>query len=75
MYAPAEAIAKNCGKNGQWVAEKIAEKTGSWGYNGLTDQFSDLMKDGVLVSELSGERVSELAVSRVTGVLPEKNSE
>ena len=47
-YAPAAAIATNCGKNGQWVAEKIAEKEGSFGYNGLTDQFSDLIKDGVL---------------------------
>jgi chaperonin GroEL len=46
--APAAAIATNCGKNGYWVAEKIKEQTGSWGYNGLTDQFSDLVKDGVV---------------------------
>jgi chaperonin GroEL len=47
-YAPAAAIATNCGKNGEWVAEKIAEKEGSFGYNGLTDKFSDLIKDGVI---------------------------
>ncbi len=47
-YAPLSAIAINCGKNGQWVAEKVAEQEGAFGYNGLTDQFSDLIKDGVL---------------------------
>ena len=34
-YAPATAIANNCGKMGNLIAEKIAEKEGSWGYNGL----------------------------------------
>lgn len=47
-FAPAIAIANNCGKMGQMIAEKISEKEGSWGYNGLTDQFSDLVKDGVI---------------------------
>ena len=47
-FAPAIAIANNCGKNGSLIAEKIGEKEGSWGYNGLTDSFSDLVKDGVI---------------------------
>jgi len=47
-FAPASAIASNCGKNGSLIAEKIAEKEGSFGYNGLTDAFSDLVKDGVI---------------------------
>lgn len=47
-YAPAIAIANNCGKRGDLIAEKIAEKEGSFGYNGLTDAFSDLVKDGVI---------------------------
>jgi chaperonin GroEL len=47
-FAPATAIAHNCGKNGSLIAEKISEKEGSWGYNGLTDEFSDLVKDGVI---------------------------
>jgi chaperonin GroEL len=47
-FAPAAAIANNCGKIGGIIAEKIAEKEGSYGYNGLTDQFSDLVKDGVI---------------------------
>ncbi len=47
-FAPATAIASNCGKPGNLIAEKIFEKDGSWGYNGLTDEFSDLIKDGVI---------------------------
>lgn len=47
-FAPAAAIASNCGKIGVFIAEKIAEKDGAWGYNGLTDEFSDLVKDGVI---------------------------
>ncbi|HEY4254804.1 MAG TPA: chaperonin GroEL [Chlamydiales bacterium] len=47
-FAPAIAIANNCGKTGELIAEKIAEKEGSYGYNGLTDTFSDLVKDGVI---------------------------
>ncbi len=47
-FAPAIAIANNCGKMGNLIAEKIAEKEGAFGYNGLTDTFSDLVKDGVI---------------------------
>ncbi len=47
-FAPATAIANNCGKMGALIAEKISEKEGSWGYNGLSDAFTDLVKDGVI---------------------------
>ncbi len=47
-YAPATAIANNCGKQGNLIAEKIFEKDGAWGYNGWTDEFGDLIKDGVI---------------------------
>lgn len=47
-FAPATAIANNCGKPGNLIAEKIFEKEGAFGYNGLTDEFSDLIKDGVI---------------------------
>jgi chaperonin GroEL len=47
-FAPAIAIANNCGKTGAMIAEKIAEGKDSFGYNGLTDTFSDLVKDGVI---------------------------
>jgi len=47
-FAPAIAIANNCGKQGNLIAEKIFEKEGAWGYNGLTDEFTDLIKAGVI---------------------------
>lgn len=47
-FAPATAIANNCGKQGSLIAEKIYEKEGAWGYNGLTDAFCDLSQAGVV---------------------------
>ena len=47
-YAPIIAIADNCGKQGNLIAEKVLELSGSMGYNGLTDQITDLIKDGVI---------------------------
>lgn len=47
-FAPAATIAHNCGKQGGLIAEKVFEQDGNWGYNGLTDQFSDLVLDGVI---------------------------
>lgn len=47
-FAPATAIANNCGKQGNLIAEKIYESSGAYGYNGLTDEFTDLLKAGVI---------------------------
>ena len=47
-FAPAAAIAHNCGKQGDLIAEKIFEQEDNWGYNGLTDRFGDLLLDGVI---------------------------
>jgi chaperonin GroEL len=47
-FAPATAIANNCGKQGNLIAEKIYEANGSYGYDGLTDEFKDLLKAGVI---------------------------
>lgn len=47
-FAPAIAIATNCGEQGNLIAEKIYERQGAWGYNGLTGEFADLIKDGVV---------------------------
>jgi chaperonin GroEL len=46
--APAVAIAHNCGQVGEMIASKIAEKEGSYGYNGLTDSFGDLVTKSAL---------------------------
>jgi chaperonin GroEL len=37
-FAPAAAIAHNCGKQGDLIAEKVFEQEGNWGYNGLTEK-------------------------------------
>ena len=47
-FAPATAIASNCGKEGNLIAEKVYEGEGAFGYNGLTDTFEDLIKAGVI---------------------------
>lgn len=48
-FAPATAIANNCGREGNVIAEKIYEsKEKAFGYNGLTDEFTDMMKAGVI---------------------------
>ncbi|CUI17914.1 Chaperonin GroEL [Candidatus Protochlamydia naegleriophila] len=47
-FAPATAIANNCGKQGNLIAEKIYEATGAYGYDGLTDEFKDLLQAGVI---------------------------
>ncbi|MBY0530227.1 MAG: chaperonin GroEL [Rhabdochlamydiaceae bacterium] len=67
-FAPATAIANNCGKPGNLIAEKIFEKEGSWGYNGLTDEFSDLIKDGVIDPVLVTKSALKNAAS-VSGLL------
>ncbi len=48
VFAPATDIANNCGKPGNLIAEKIYEASGAMGYNGLTDEFTDLLKAGVV---------------------------
>ncbi|MBP9841137.1 MAG: chaperonin GroEL [Simkaniaceae bacterium] len=47
-FAPLIAIAKNCGRQGEVVAEKVYDQDGAYGYNGLTDEFTDLIKAGVI---------------------------
>ncbi|MEC7839214.1 MAG: chaperonin GroEL [Chlamydiota bacterium] len=47
-FAPATSIATNCGKEGNLIAEKIYEAEGAYGYNGLTNEFCDLLEAGVI---------------------------
>lgn len=47
-FAPATSIAYNCGKEGSLIAEKIFEGKDAYGYNGLTDEFCDMLKAGVI---------------------------
>lgn len=69
-YAPAIAIATNCGKEGNMIAEKILEAEGAFGYNGLTDTFEDLLKAGVidpvLVTKSALKHASSIASLLIT---------
>jgi chaperonin GroEL len=67
-YAPATAIANNCGKQGSLIAEKIFEKEGAFGYNGLTDEFCDLIKAGVIDPVLVTKSALKHAAS-ISGML------
>ncbi len=67
-YAPAIAIASNCGKQGNMIAEKISEQEGAFGYNGLTDTFSDLIQDGVIDPVLV-TKSALMHASSIAGVL------
>lgn len=69
-FAPATAIANNCGKEGNLIAEKVYEGTGSFGYNGSTDTFEDLLKAGVidpvLVTKSALKHASSIASLLIT---------
>ncbi len=66
--APAIAIASNCGKQGNLIAAKTLDLEGSFGYNGATDSFGDLFKEGVIDPRLVTESALKYAAS-VSGLL------
>ncbi len=67
-FAPAIAIANNCGKTGNLIAEKIYEGKGAFGYNGLIDEFQDLIEAGVIDPVLVTESALKNAAS-IAGLL------
>ncbi|MBN2711861.1 MAG: chaperonin GroEL [Planctomycetes bacterium] len=48
LRAPIMTIAENCGLDGSVIAAEVEELKGSNGYNALTGEYTDLIKDGVL---------------------------
>ena len=46
---PIRQIAANAGLDGAIVLDRVlAEKSPSWGFNALTEEYADLLKDGVI---------------------------
>jgi chaperonin GroEL len=45
---PIRAIAQNAGKDGSVVAEEVKKRSGSEGYNALTDTYEDMLKAGIV---------------------------
>ena len=48
LDAPLRQIAANAGMNPGVVAHKVTSKTGAFGYNADTGEYTDLVKDGVI---------------------------
>lgn len=63
-FAPAAAIARNCGENGDLIAEKVYEMSGGMGFNGATGKFGDLPQEGVI----DPVRVTKSALSHALSV-------
>ncbi|MCY3974505.1 MAG: chaperonin GroEL [Simkaniaceae bacterium] len=68
ISAPAVAIATNCGREGNMIAEKILEGKGGFGYNGSTDTFEDLLQAGIIDPVLVTKSALKHAAS-VSGIL------
>ncbi len=67
-FAPTTAIARNCGEQGELIAEKVFEREGAWGYNGLRGEFCDLAEAGVIDPVLV-TRTALINAASVAGLL------
>ena len=69
VFAPIKQIATNCGLDGSIVAQKVEESADdSFGFNGLTGEFEDLVKAGVIVPT-KVERVALQNAASISGLL------
>ena len=48
LVAPLKVMAENCGLEGSVVLQKVLDRKDGWGYNALTDQYRNMIKDGVI---------------------------
>ena len=69
VSAPIKQIASNCGLDGSIVAQKVEESTeDAFGFNALTGEYGDLLKDGVIVPT-KVERVALQNAASISGLL------
>ncbi len=69
LSAPIKQIAANCGLEGAIVAQKVEESTDtSYGFNAMTQEYGDLVKQGVIVPT-KVERVALQNASSIAGLL------
>jgi chaperonin GroEL len=69
VSAPIKQIAQNCGLDGAVIASKVEESNDvKFGYNALTREFGDLVKDGVIVPT-KVERVALQNAASIAGLL------
>jgi chaperonin GroEL len=48
VTAPLRQIAENSGHDGSVVLSRVREKSGDFGFNAATEQYTDLVKDGII---------------------------
>ena len=69
LSAPIKQIAENCGLDGSIVAQKVEESTNpNIGFNGVTGEYEDLVKAGVIVPT-KVERVALQNAASIAGLL------
>jgi chaperonin GroEL len=69
LSAPIRQIAENCGLEGALVAQKVEENSNpNFGYNGVTQQYEDLVKSGVIVPT-KVERIALQNAASIAGLL------
>jgi chaperonin GroEL len=68
LSVPLRTIADNAGEKGTVVVAKVAEMTGSKGFNALTLEYTDLMKDGV-ITPAKVDRTALQNAASVAGLL------
>ena len=69
ITAPIRQIAENCGLDGSIVCQKVEEATeDTFGFNGLTGTYEDLIKAGVIVPT-KVERVALQNAASISGLL------
>ena len=69
LTAPIRQIAENCGLDGSIVCQKVEESSdNNFGFNGLSGQYEDLIKAGVIVPT-KVERVAIQNAASISGLL------
>ena len=69
VSAPIKQIAENCGLEGAIVCQKVEEADkNNFGFNALTQQYGDLVKDGVIVPT-KVERIALQNAASISGLL------
>ncbi len=68
ISTPLKQIAENAGEDGAVVVANVREKTGAFGYNAATEQYADLVKEGI-IDPTKVVRVALQNASSVAGLL------
>jgi chaperonin GroEL len=68
LRAPIKQLADNAGLDGSIVCQKVAEGTGNFGYNVMTEGYGDMIKMGVIVP-VKVERIALQNAASVAGLL------